>query len=267
MPSLQGPSAGHTQSSNGEQIRIQTNDGPVLPIRQERPMSQLYARVFTKILDSSIAEDWQARHVFEDFLKVCTVGECGGVVDMTREALARRFNIPLDVLTRCIDILEAPDPKSRDQREDGRRIVRLDDHRDWGWQIVNWAEYDKLRTNADVAARVQRHRENKKNGTTEPPKPTGFQPPTRDEILLHAAKIGLPPNEAEKFEHFYESKGWMVGKTKMRDWRRAMCGWRTRWQERNGGQQQLPTNDPWWFVDNVPEEKWTEEQRLKWSQS
>ena len=29
-------------------------------------MSQLYARIFTQILDSSLAEDWRARHVFED---------------------------------------------------------------------------------------------------------------------------------------------------------------------------------------------------------
>ena len=50
----------------------------------------LYARVFVKILDSSIAENWQARHVFEDMLKLAD----DGVLDVTRQALARRTNVP-----------------------------------------------------------------------------------------------------------------------------------------------------------------------------
>ena len=30
---------------------------------------------------------------------------------------------------------------------------------------------------------------------------------------------------AEGFFNFYESKGWMVGKTKMKDWKRAAARW------------------------------------------
>lgn len=121
-------------------------------------MSQLYAKVFTQILDSSIAEDFEVRHVFEDFLKVCTIGENGGIVDMTRQALSRKFNMPLDKLNRAIERLEAPDLNSRNQDFEGRRLVRIDDHRDWGWRIVNWVEYEKLKTKADVASRVAKHR-------------------------------------------------------------------------------------------------------------
>lgn len=36
---------------------------------------------------------------------------------------------------------EQPDPASRSSLEDGRRIMRLHEHRDWGWRIVNWVEY------------------------------------------------------------------------------------------------------------------------------
>jgi uncharacterized phage protein (TIGR02220 family) len=124
-------------------------------------MSQLYARVFTQILDSSIAEDFETRHVFEDFLKVCSTGKHGGVVDMTRAALARKFNFPIERLNRAIERLEAPDPQSRNQDHDGRRIERLDSHRDWGWQILNWHEYEQIRNRADVAERVARHRKAK----------------------------------------------------------------------------------------------------------
>lgn len=123
-------------------------------------MSQLYGRVFLQILDSSIAEDFTLRHVFEDFLKLSE----DGVVDMTRQSLSRRLNIPLKVLNREIEKLESEDKASRDDEFSGKRLERLDDHRDWGWRILNWEKYELLRTRADVAERVRRHREKKKTG-------------------------------------------------------------------------------------------------------
>ena len=37
--------------------------------------------------------------------------------------------------------------------------------------------------------------------------------------------IANPEGEAEKFINFYESKNWMVGKTKMCKWRSAAANW------------------------------------------
>ncbi len=146
-------------------------------------MSLLYARVFTQTLKSSIAEDFTVRHVFEDLFKVCTYGEHGGIVDMTRESLAREFNIPLKEINRCIAILESPDPKSRNPAHEGRRLLRLDDHRDWGWRITNWKDYADIKSRADAAARVVRHRE--KSGL---PLATKSYPPECTEILSHLSK-------------------------------------------------------------------------------
>lgn len=160
-------------------------------------MSQLYARVFTQILDSSIAEDFEVRHVFEDFLKVCTTGEHGGIVDSTRPALARKFNIPLDKLNRAIERLEAPDESSRNQDHEGRRLARLDGHRDWGWQILNWKEYDQVRSRAEATARVAKHRASKKTST---PPDTGV-----------TDRIAEQRDQAEKIYEAYPKK---VGKPK-----------------------------------------------------
>ena len=125
-------------------------------------MSQLYARVFLKVLDSSIANNFKVRHVFEDFLKLAD----DGVVDMTRDAIARRLNIPEAELNEAIAVLEGPDPKSRNPDHDGRRLMRLDEHRDWGWVIVNWGEYESIRNKEDNRAktlqRVHRYREKQK---------------------------------------------------------------------------------------------------------
>ena len=98
----------------------------------------MFAKIFAQIFDSSIAEDWQTRVVFQDML---ILADKDGVVDMTPTSIARRTNVPLETVLAAIPKLEAPDHSSRTPDQDGRRIARLDAHRDWGWQIVNYAKY------------------------------------------------------------------------------------------------------------------------------
>ncbi len=189
-------------------------------------MSQLYSRVFLQILDSSIAEDFTMRHVFEDFMKLCD--HKSGILDMTRQALCRRLNIPIEVLSREIDKLESPDPASRDPEFEGRRIERLDEHRDWGWKILNWSKYETIRNRADVAIRQQRHRD--KVAFTKPI--NGFKKPSLEEVKLQASKSGLPMSEAERFWNYYDSNGWRVGKNPMRSWPGAFANWKKNFEER-----------------------------------
>jgi hypothetical protein len=98
----------------------------------------MFAKIFASIFDSSIAEDWQTRVVFQDML---VLADKNGILDMTPASIARRTNIPLEMVTDAIPKLEAPDPSSRTEANEGRRIVRLDAHRAWGWQIVNFIKY------------------------------------------------------------------------------------------------------------------------------
>jgi hypothetical protein len=102
----------------------------------------MFAKVFEQILDSSIAEDWMVRHVFEDFLKLA---DRHGIVDMTIGAFSRRTGVPLDVVNRAIDKLCEVDPESRSADEGGRRLILLDAHRSWGWRIVNYTRYRDIR--------------------------------------------------------------------------------------------------------------------------
>lgn len=110
----------------------------------------LYAKIFTQIFDSSIADNWKTRHVFEDLLKLADIN---GVVDMTREAIAARTRLPLEMVTEAIAELEKPDPESRTPDHEGRRIARLDEHRTWGWLIVN---YDRFRQTASEEQRREK---------------------------------------------------------------------------------------------------------------
>lgn len=55
--------------------------------------------------------------------------------------------------------------------------------------------------------------------------------PTQSEMELHAARIGLPQTEIEKFFSYHESGGWRIGRNPMRSWRAAMVNWKIRCDE------------------------------------
>jgi len=51
-----------------------------------------------------------------------------------------------------------------------------------------------------------------------------FKNPTLKEVNEYFSATVLPA-EGQKFFNFYESKGWMVGKNKMKDWKAAARNW------------------------------------------
>lgn len=51
-----------------------------------------------------------------------------------------------------------------------------------------------------------------------------FAPPTLQQVSEYALELNKL-EEAQRFIDFYQSKGWMVGRTKMRDWRAALRRW------------------------------------------
>lgn len=52
-----------------------------------------------------------------------------------------------------------------------------------------------------------------------------FTPPTLKELQAYYQEISFN-DDPEKFIDFYQSKNWMVGKTKMKDWRAAARNWK-----------------------------------------
>ena len=102
----------------------------------------MFAKIFAQIFDSSIAQDYLTRHVFMDLL---VLADRDGVVDMTVDAISRRTNVPENLVAHAIQELMGADDKSRSPLENGKRIVPLDSHRDWGWQIVNYEHYRTIR--------------------------------------------------------------------------------------------------------------------------
>ena len=52
-----------------------------------------------------------------------------------------------------------------------------------------------------------------------------FIKPTPSELVAHFESKGSNSNEAENFFNFYESKGWMIGKNKMKVWKSSASLW------------------------------------------
>lgn len=51
-----------------------------------------------------------------------------------------------------------------------------------------------------------------------------FTPPTPENVTEYCREKGYQV-DAERFVDFYESKGWMIGKNKMKDWKAAVRTW------------------------------------------
>ena len=105
----------------------------------------MYAKLFSSMFTGSLATrgPWEAVVTFQQFL---VLADRFGIVDMTPESIARHTTIPLDIINKGIEALEQPDPQSRRPDLEGRRIVRLDPLRGWGWEIVNHAHYRQIRS-------------------------------------------------------------------------------------------------------------------------
>ena len=70
-----------------------------------------------------------------------------------------------------------------------------------------------------------------------PPRASRFTPPTVDEVRGYCAERKNSVDPA-RFVDFYESKGWLVGKSKMKDWRAAVRSW-----EQSDSQQRAQDKD------------------------
>lgn len=72
-----------------------------------------------------------------------------------------------------------------------------------------------------------------------------FTPPTIDEITSYCSERSNTVNP-EKFFDFYQSKGWMVGKNKMKDWRACVRTWeKSENQFQKGGKNYESKSNGW----------------------
>lgn len=74
--------------------------------------------------------------------------------------------------------------------------------------------------------------------------PKKFTPPSVEEAKAYFTEKGGTELEAEDFVDYFESNGWKVGKTPMKDWKAAARRWMRKSREWGGGYQQTKIEVP-----------------------
>jgi uncharacterized protein YdaU (DUF1376 family) len=83
-----------------------------------------------------------------------------------------------------------------------------------------------------VEIRLQPTPNNKEESIAPKSQRSHFTTPTVEEVQAECVRIELSLLEAPKFVDYYESKGWLVGKAKMKSWKPALRNWQRNQNER-----------------------------------
>ena len=106
----------------------------------------IYAKLFVSLYQGTLRGKAHEILVFTNLL---AHSDKEGFVDIHPRAIAEEVGLTVEQVRNALAELEAPDEESRTPDEQGRRIVRLDDHRAWGWRVVNHAKYRDIKNAED----------------------------------------------------------------------------------------------------------------------
>ena len=120
----------------------------------------MYAKLFTSIYQGTLRGNSHGLLVFTNLLAHC---DKDGIADIHPRAIAEEVGLSVEQVRAALQVLEMPDEESRSPERQGRRIVRIDDHRSWGWLVVNYCKYRAIRNEDDRReqnrAAQERHRQ------------------------------------------------------------------------------------------------------------
>lgn len=123
----------------------------------------MYGKLFASLYQGTLRGRPDELLVFTNLI---ACADADGVCDKHPRAIAEEVGLPIERVHAALAALEAPDPDSRSQAEDGARLIRIDEHRSWGWMLVNYQHYrdirDPVERRKQVREAVQRHRTRRK---------------------------------------------------------------------------------------------------------
>ena len=106
----------------------------------------MYAKLFTSIYQGTLRGNSHGLLVFTNLL---AHADKDGCVDIHPKAIAEEVGLTTEQVKEALLMLESPDDESRSPEEQGRRIRRMDEHRAWGWRVVNYMKYRSIRNEDD----------------------------------------------------------------------------------------------------------------------
>ena len=196
-----------------------------------------YGKVFASLWHGSLRGK---KNEISVFIYLVCHADARGIVDIHPKVIAEATGIELVDVWSALHSLEAEDPESRSPEYGGQRIRLIDDHRNWGWWIVNHEKYMYLRS-LDVKKqqdreRARRYRANQKQRhaasrtVTEHHAPsravtrdhdTQTQTHTHKKNLVSKLTVSVPKFSPEAFERFWSKYPKKKGRLEaVREWDR-----------------------------------------------
>lgn len=193
----------------------------------------MYCKLFTSIYQGTLRGNSHGLLVFTNLLAHASQD---GSVDIHPRAIAEEVGLTVDQVREALLVLESPDDESRSPENEGRRIIRMDEHRAWGWTVVNYVKYRAIRNEDDRKEQnrlaQQRWRERNKKASAEsneskPHKPQSAhteaeaEAEAKTEIQKSPPAARVPPADAgqraakkcpESFEVTAELAAWAAKK-------------------------------------------------------
>jgi hypothetical protein len=96
-----------------------------------------------------------------------------------------------------------------------------------------WENANAMRTQCEGNAIKEKESKVNKTilGLPEPKSVKRFVPPTAQEVKAYMQEQGMD-DLSEKWLAFYESKGWQIGRNKMKDWKAAVRTWKSNYKDK-----------------------------------
>lgn len=225
---------------------------------------KLYTNVFDNRKIKQLESMPSGDEIIVIWLKLlCLAGNTNdkGLVYFTREVpyteqmLATEFNRPLASVQMALDMFERfgmieviDDVLRISNWEKYQNVDRLEEIREYN-RIAKQKSREKQRLLASVNDKSmtsqrcheteedieedkdkekEKYKEKAVTETVTTTKTNRFAPPSVDDVRTYCEERSNNI-DAEQFVDYYESKGWMIGKNKMKDWKAAVRTW-----ERNG---------------------------------
>lgn len=182
-------------------------------------------------IDLLLLAEWRDERVF--FIRGIKVSVKRGQIAISIEELSKRWKLAKLTCKNRLDEFVS-DGKIDIQRSNVINLI----------SILNYEKYQSIDTQTDLQINLQTDlpiknikniKDNRegKSGKSE----KRFSPPSIEEVGSYIREKGYTV-DAERFVNFYESKGWYIGKNKMKNWRAAVATWQKEDNKRNGINQQ-----------------------------
>jgi hypothetical protein len=145
-----------------------------------------------------------------------TMTECGDVVSIAMELIKPQIDVNNSRYTNgCKG--GAPFGNMNAKKQPKNNLKQPNENENVNEDVDLFISNEKININKTTPVVLSDEKKIKKENLV-------FKPPTVDEVAAYVFEKNYNV-DAETFVNFYESKGWLIGKNKMKNWRASVATW------------------------------------------